>query len=70
MIAIYKITNRLNGKPYVGQTRQPIEKRFLQHAKAHTPTNANVFGFVSSTAKFRTATIFQTAAGKAMWNVK
>ena len=37
MIAIYKVTNRLNGKPYVGQTRQPIEKRFIQHAKAHTP---------------------------------
>ena len=33
---IYKITNRLNGKPYVGQTRQSIEKRFLQHY--HTPT--------------------------------
>lgn len=37
MIAIYKITNTLNEKPYVGQTCQPIEKRFLQHAKAHTP---------------------------------
>ena len=34
---IYKITNRLNGKPYVGQTKQPIEKRFLQHSKASTP---------------------------------
>ena len=29
MIAIYKITNRLNGKPYVGQT--------LQHLKDKTP---------------------------------
>ena len=37
MIAIYNITNCLNGKPYVGQTRQPIEKRFIQHAKANTP---------------------------------
>ncbi|MBR3745662.1 MAG: helix-turn-helix domain-containing protein [Selenomonadaceae bacterium] len=37
MIAIYKITNRLNGKPYIGQTRQPIEKRFIQHSKAQTP---------------------------------
>ena len=37
MIAIYKIINRRNGKSYVGQTRQPLEKRFLQHAKAHTP---------------------------------
>lgn len=37
---IYKITNRLNGKIYVGQTRQPIEKRFLQHAHAATPLGA------------------------------
>ena len=37
MTAIYKITNQLNGKPYVGQTRQSIEKRFLQHSKAKTP---------------------------------
>ena len=37
MVTIYKITNTLNEKLYVGQTRQPIEKRFLQHAKAHTP---------------------------------
>lgn len=37
MIAIYKITNRLNWKIYVGQTHQPIEKRFLQHSKAPSP---------------------------------
>ena len=37
MIAIYKITNRLNGKPYVGQTSQRVEKRFLQHLKDKTP---------------------------------
>ena len=37
MVTIYKITNRLNNKTYVGQTRQPIEKRFLQHAKANSP---------------------------------
>ena len=29
--------NRLNWKLYVGQTRQPIEKRFLQHSKADSP---------------------------------
>lgn len=34
---IYKITNRLNGKPYIGQTSQPLEKRFLQHSKADSP---------------------------------
>ena len=37
MITIYKITNILNNKPYVGQTCQPIEKRFLQHSKANSP---------------------------------
>lgn len=37
MITIYKITNRLNWKVYVGQTRQSIEKRFIQHSKADSP---------------------------------
>ena len=37
MIPIYKIPNRLNWKIYVGQTKQPIEKRFLQHSKADSP---------------------------------
>ena len=37
MITIYKITNRLNWKIYVEQTRQPIEKRFLQHSKTNSP---------------------------------
>ena len=32
MITIYKITNRLNRKPYVGQTKPSIERRFMQHA--------------------------------------
>ena len=36
-MVIYKITNQLNGKPYVGQTKQPLEKRFLQHCYASTP---------------------------------
>lgn len=37
MYHIYKITNCLNGKIYIGQTRQPIEKRFLQHRNADSP---------------------------------
>lgn len=36
-MVIYKITNLLNEKIYIGQTRQPIEKRFLQHFKADSP---------------------------------
>lgn len=34
---VYKITNTLNGKIYIGQTKQKIEKRFLQHSKADSP---------------------------------
>ena len=34
---IYKITNLLNEKIYIRQTKQPIEKRFLQHSKANSP---------------------------------
>ena len=37
MFIIYKITNTLNFKIYVGQTTKPIEKRFMQHAKANSP---------------------------------
>ena len=36
-MTIYKITNKLNQKIYVGQTSQPLEKRFLQHLAARTP---------------------------------
>jgi len=36
-VVVYKITNLFNGKLYVGQTRQPIEKRFYQHAHANSP---------------------------------
>ena len=36
-MTIYKITNLLNGKIYVGQTKQKIEQRFLQHSKANSP---------------------------------
>lgn len=34
---IYKIINLLNEKIYVGQTKQEIEKRFLQHFYEKTP---------------------------------
>lgn len=37
MTAIYKITNRLNRKIYVGLTYRSIERRFLEHSKANTP---------------------------------
>lgn len=34
---VYKVTNSLNGKIYVGQTKQAIEKRFIQHLHADSP---------------------------------
>lgn len=34
MIDIYKIENKLNGMPYIGQTKQGIKKRFNQHCLA------------------------------------
>ena len=37
MVVVYKITNLSNEKIYVGQTRQRIEKRFLQHSKSNSP---------------------------------
>lgn len=33
---VYLITNKVNGKHYVGQTKQSIEERFKQHTKADT----------------------------------
>lgn len=31
---IYKVTNRLDGKIYIGQTRVSVKKRFKEHARA------------------------------------
>lgn len=39
---IYKITNRLNGKSYIGQTIQDVKERFYQHCAtncSHTVLN-------------------------------
>lgn len=33
LIFIYKITNNINGKMYIGQTIRPIEKRFNRHIR-------------------------------------
>lgn len=33
---IYKITNKFNGMPYIGQTTRPIEERFREHARRDT----------------------------------
>ena len=33
---IYKITNKLNGKPYIGQTTQKLKVRFRAHRRENT----------------------------------
>lgn len=33
---VYKITNLINGKSYIGQTVRPIRVRFLQHCKSRS----------------------------------
>ena len=39
---IYKITNLLNEKIYIGQTKQTIERRFIQHSKANSPLGQSI----------------------------
>lgn len=39
---IYKITNILNGKIYIGQTTKSIEKRFGQHKCATGNRNSSI----------------------------
>lgn len=38
---IYKITNRVNSKVYIGQTRFSVEQRFKQHVKNYTKEHRN-----------------------------
>lgn len=38
---IYKITNRVNGKVYIGQTRFTVEHRFKQHVKNYNIEHRN-----------------------------
>ena len=33
-VKIYKITNNINGKIYIGQTKTSIERRFISHKSA------------------------------------
>ena len=34
---VYKITNKLDGKPYIGQTCGTPQERFLEHKRANSP---------------------------------
>jgi len=43
MMLIYKITNLINGKIYVGQTTRNLEKRFEEHKKHHYEKKRDTF---------------------------
>lgn len=42
---VYKITNKLNGKPYVGQTIRSINERFKEHAHSDSPLGNDIRNF-------------------------
>ena len=42
---IYKITNNLNGKIYIGQTTRTIQERFSEHVKANTKLGRDIRKF-------------------------
>jgi group I intron endonuclease len=39
---IYKITNKINGKSYIGQTKYSVKRRFNQHSKSYLPIGAAI----------------------------
>lgn len=39
---IYKITNTVNGKVYIGQTAQTLEKRFYQHCRVYEAIRTSI----------------------------
>ena len=44
-MVIYKITNLINGKIYVGQTKQKIEDRLIQHSYSFSPLGSDIRKF-------------------------
>lgn len=49
---IYKITNKVNGKCYIGQTIQSIEKRYNQHIKSSMLNNNNSMALPKAIRKY------------------
>ena len=58
---VYKITNLINGKIYVGQTKFSVEKRFLQHAKANSIIGAAIRKYGSENFKIEVIEICKNA---------
>ena len=44
---VYKITNKLDGKPYIGQTCGTPQERFLEHKRANSPIGKAIRQFGS-----------------------
>ena len=57
---IYKITNLVNGKIYVGQTKFSVEKRFKEHAKANSPLGHAIRKYGKENFKAEVIEICQT----------
>ena len=45
MTYIYKITNDINNKVYIGQTESPLKKRLQQHYKDFLKNHKKVFAY-------------------------
>jgi group I intron endonuclease len=41
--SIYRITNKVNGKFYIGKTTKPVEQRFKAHIKNHKKQNTYLY---------------------------
>ena len=48
---IYKITNDINDKVYIGQTTQTVEDRFKQHLKEHRRTDKSHVTYFDKTKR-------------------
>ena len=57
---VYKITNLINGKIYVGQTKFSVEKRFLQHAKANSIIGAAIRKYGAENFKIEVIEVCKT----------
>lgn len=50
-MVIYKITNKINGKIYIGQTNNSLEYRWKQHCAPYSKTNSYLYNSVKCHGK-------------------
>jgi group I intron endonuclease len=51
-VIVYLVTNRVNGKRYVGKTKQPLERRWTQHKSAAKTCSKNKMPIVCAIRKY------------------